>query len=280
MKLNLNPNYNLGFSAIHTKNVVQSNLSKTNYLNHTSHFFRYRSTDEFLLNYLSKLNQDSINIVSAGCSYGEEAYSYALGLIDKPNVQINAFDVSSEAIKGAKKGEYTLSTQEKFYLDPRRYPLKSTNNKSSLQDKVQKGFMENFDCISWDEYKFKLKKGCLSNCKFFVGDVTKTDKYFKKNSQDLILCRYVLYHLDEFSREKAVEQFYETLKPGGLLCFEVDDDYYVSPTTMYSLGFTRPYYPNFPNIYQKPKNPIDKENMILNYQIQKLIEISNKNNKS
>ena len=232
-----------------------------------------------MINYLSKLNQDSINIVSAGCSYGEEAYSYAIGLIDKPNVQINAFDISQEAIKGAKKGEYVLSSQEKLYLDPRRFPLKSKNTKEPLQDKIQKDFMKNFRCVSWKDNKFKLKNGHLNNCNFFVGDITKTQEYFEKNSQDLILCRYVLYHLDEESKENALSQFYETLKPGGLLCFEVDDDFAVKSSTMFALGFTRPFFPNFPHIYQKPNNPIDREEMLLNYQIQKLIEISNNYNK-
>ena len=275
MILNFNPHSNLSFKAVHTKNISKSPLSKTNYLNHSSHFFRYRSTDEFLIDYLSKLNQDSINITSAGCSYGEEAYSYAIGLIDKPNVQINAFDISQEAIKGAKKGEYVLSTQEKLYLDPRRFPLKSQNTKEPLQDKIQKDFMKNFKCISWRDYKFQRKHDCLKNCNFFVGDVTKTASYLEKDSQDLILCRYVLYHLDEESREKAVKDFYQTLKPGGLLCFEVDEDFAVDTITMLSCGFIRPFR-EFPHIWQKSSKPIDREKMILNYQIQKLIEITNK----
>ena len=275
MILKFNPHSNLSFNAIHTKNITQSQLSKTNYLNHTSHFFRYRSTDEFLIDYLSRLDQDSINITSAGCSYGEEAYSYAIGLLAKPNVQINAFDISQEAIKGAKKGEYVLSIEEKLYLDPRRIPLKSKNTKEPLQDKIQKDFMKNFKCTSWKDYKFQLKSNCLKNCNFFVGDVTKTASYLDKDSQDLILCRYVLYHLDEESKEKAVKDFYKTLKPGGLLCFEVDDDFAVDTITMLSNGFTRPF-PKFPHIWQKSSNPIDREKMILNYQIQKLIEIASR----
>ena len=89
------------------------------------------------------------------------------------------------------------------------------------------------------------------------------------------MCRYVLYHLDEESKENAVKEFYKTLKPGGLLCFEVDEDFAVDTTTMIYNGFIRPFQ-NFPHIWQKPINPVDREKMILNYQIQKLIEIASK----
>lgn len=278
MKINITPYYNQSFRAIHTKNVVQSQLSKTNYLNHTSHFFRYRETDEFLISYLSKLNQNSINIVSAGCSHGEEAYSYALGLIDKPNVQINAFDISAEAIKEAKRGEYVLSEQEKLYLEPKRFFLRPRKVQESIQDKIQKDFMQNFKCKDWKSYKFQLKDNHLNNCNFFVGDVTKSGSYFEKESQDLILCRYVLYHLDEEAKEKALAQFHEILKTGGLLCFEVEDDFAFKTSTMLDFGFTRPFV-NFPHIYQKTGNSVDKEKMLLDYQIQKLIEISGRYNK-
>ena len=68
--------------------------------------------------------------------------------------------------------------------------------------------MKNFKCTSWRDYKFQRKHDCLKNCNFFVGDVTKTANYLEKDSQDLILCRYVLYHLDEESKEKAVKELY------------------------------------------------------------------------
>ena len=43
---------------------------------------------------------------------------------------------------------------------------------------------------------------------------------FKENSQDAILCRYLLYHLKQEDLQDFFSQVYQTLRPEGIFCVE------------------------------------------------------------
>ena len=268
--MKVNSNYSLNFSAIHKRNIETSNASRLAYLNHTSHFFRYAETDEFLINLFRNSNKKEINIASAGCSYGEEVYSYAIGLTNK-DTKINGFDISEEAIEHAKIGKYELDEYEMWYLNPTYKQRKAQEYALPLRDILRKNFHNHFKKITKTLYQLKPKS--FKNCNFFVGNIKKTGSYFKETSQDLILCRNVLYHLPYENRKDVIAQFYSILKPEGLICLD-SDTFIESSYEMKKQGFITPY-PDKPWIFQKPKKKLDIEDIILNHQIEKLINLAN-----
>lgn len=225
--------YKTNFSARHKNNVEKSPYSKNGELVHTSHFFRYDNiykVNQTIGNYLKRTcNSSPINIVSMGCSYGEEVYSLAMtmnyyGL----NSKINGFDISKQTIDEIHKGEYELSGYESDYLfsDYEYFP---TQDAEDFRKGMRKEFEKNFDLISESFWKFQKRKGAFTNCSFFRGDAVNLSDYFKENSQDVISCCFVLYHLSDREKINTLKQIHSTLRPNGILC--------VSPTEedMFSL---------------------------------------------
>lgn len=228
------------------------------FLFHKSSFFRYDDTeykniDSFMINTLkSKHNNKPLNILSIGCSYGEEVYSYALGLDDlNPKPIIVGIDVSESAINKAKEGEYQLNKFEQNYL----INNSNTYDYCTINTQARKKFKEHFECINGTQEIWKLKKGHLPNCEFKKLGIENLRNEFKPNSQDCILCRLILYHVDSLeicnpAKYKAILQgIYDTLKPGGLLCLS-SDEYNDYDKTLLKMGFR--HYSKTPYIYQKP----------------------------
>ena len=73
---------------------------------------------------------------------------------------------------------------------------------------------------------------------------------YDKESQDVILCRYVLYHLSTEEIQKVFKDAYETLKPGGLFCIE-PPQYHCYQFDITRCGFKQPFR-YAPCIFQKP----------------------------
>ena len=247
--------YNMIFSARHRNNIEKNSQSKNKELVHTSHFFRYdknhlanQAIGEFLKR---NCKSEPINVVSMGCSYGEEVYSLAMTL-DYFNLdsKIKGFDISKQALNGIQEGIYRLSGYETEYLCPNLCHYEVNDNPSEFQKGMRKEFSKNFELLDeWDK-KFKVKEGAFQNCEFFQGDVTQLGKYFEKESQDLINCSFVLYHLDDKDKLKTIKQIYEVLKPGGILCLAPLEH---EPTLELKIfGFIQPNL-KYPWIYQKPK---------------------------
>lgn len=241
------------FQARHKNNIEKSPLSNNGDLIHTSHFFRYdknHHVNEYIGNYLKKCcTSNPVNIVSMGCSYGEEVYSLAMTM-DFYDIKSNVvgFDISQQALNGIQSREYNLSGYEVEYLFPDLYGYSTKEKPSEFQEGIRKEFNKNFKLIDSINKTFKVKYGSFKNCHFFKGDVTKLDTYFKGNSQDMISCCFVLYHLSDREKINTLNQIYNTLKPNGILC--------VSPTEkdMFNLikycGFEEISY-KYPWIFKK-----------------------------
>ena len=225
-------------------------------LNHTSAFFRYRDIDELIVNCIRKMHNKNtpLNILSIGCSYGEEPYSYAVALDDlKPKPNIIGFDVSQEAISHAKEGKFLLSDREVEYLFSEQQQIYQKEEPSEFKLKLRYGFQNNFKKTSYVDPEFQKKDNALKNCQFHVGDVTKLKEMYDKESQDVILCRYVLYHLSTNEIQQAFKDIYETLKPGGLFCIE-PTQYHCYQFDIVRCGFKQPFR-SAPCIFQKPIEP-------------------------
>ena len=249
---------NLSFKAHINTEYIRTKYS--DYLCHTTEFFRYNNsrydnTESFMIKELEKMQKDKpLNIVSIGCSYGEEAYSYAMGLKHlNPRPNIIGIDPSESAIKGAREGIYTLNDREQLYLIK-----KNTWYDDGIRNAVRPIFNDNFECINKDSKTYQLKKGHLGNCEFYRGEIQELSKFFKANSQDCLLCRYVLYHCrgQEMTNPKEYRriftQMFDVLKPGGLLCLN-KDEYEFYNENLINEGFIQPYKTK-PWIYQKPNS--------------------------
>ena len=136
----------LNFTAHHSQNVQDFN-NPLGALCHTSVFFRYPDTDEKAAEILKEtFPNKKLNIVSQGCSEGEEVYSLAMMCENKGiDADITGVDIDKNTVNKAKKGAYELDLEEYYYFISEKgsvnaifcrnilYHLFYSNNKSHNQ---------------------------------------------------------------------------------------------------------------------------------------------------
>ncbi len=173
-------------------------------------FFREPEHFEFLLNTalpeICKNKQTDgnrkLNVWSAGCSSGEEAYTLSLVLneeLQNPaglKFSILATDISDSSLATAKAAMYpeeriepvALKLRQKYFLRSRDQALALVQMGSELRSKVQFGSLN------------------LMNKSFGL-----------KQKMDVIFCRNVMIYFDSQVREQLVRRFAQQLVPGGYL---------------------------------------------------------------
>lgn len=168
-----------------------------------SEFFRdpkfFKSLATNVLPYLE--SYPSIDVWSAGCSFGEEIYSLNILMKEqglKQKSRLYATDISSKALETSKKGIY-LTKDFKDYSN--NYFL--SGGKESLNEYFI--FNGNKAIIDSD----------LKNNILFTNHNLATDGVFKEFQ--LILCRNVLIYFNDELQEKALNLFYESLPIYGFL---------------------------------------------------------------
>ena len=139
-----------------------------------------------------------LSIWSAGCSTGEEVYSIAIvareaGLLGGREVRVLGSDISRRCVVAARKGVYSASS---FRVTPpetkRRYFVERADGAHVV-----------------DELR--------ALCQFGHLNLLDASRAAVVGRVDIIFCRNVLIYLDEASRRKVIETFYERLIPGGFL---------------------------------------------------------------
>lgn len=246
--MKISPINHQSFKAYHPvfKEDVSNERLATKYLNHTTYFFRYGDLDEFLIEKLKRQSTSKeLQVLSLGCSYGEEVYSYAMGFDGPYKARIVGLDLSQRAIDEAKDGRYKLTPYEKN----RFFPEAESEEQTLFENRTRNSFKRNFLCVNQYQNEWVKKKESFKNCEFKTGNILDLENMFEPNSQDLILCRYVLYHLNLEDQDRVLEQIYKVLKPGGLLCVEPNGFYGIS-----DFGFKQ-ISDDFPCVVQKPKFP-------------------------
>ncbi|MDG2522125.1 protein-glutamate O-methyltransferase CheR [Caulobacter segnis] len=144
---------------------------------------------------------DKIRIWSAPCSTGEEAYSIALWLLDNwrmvdaYNVEIVGSDIDTDALEAARAGLYgerALARLPEPALETYFEPLRRHRRKiiDDLRESVTFTFANLIDAASLQ------RQGLF----------------------DIIFCRNVLIYFDEAARQKAADNLYDRLAPGGYVC--------------------------------------------------------------
>ena len=143
-----------------------------------------------------------LRVWNAGCSSGEETYSFAIllkeaGLYDKSFLY--GTDINAEVLNKAKDGIYELARLKAYSENYLR-----TGGQGSLSDYYHAAY----DAGIIDE---SLKKNLL----FSVHNLA-MDTVF--NEFQLVVCRNVLIYFDNDLQEKVLQLLYDSLCPFGFLC--------------------------------------------------------------
>jgi chemotaxis protein methyltransferase CheR len=204
-------------------NVLKSSVMKAEIINlfnditvNETFFFRDLPQLEVLEKHIfpeaAARGKTTVNILSAGCSSGEEAYTAAMILSEKfPALSYNILgvDISDVVLAKAIRAEYSpyaVRLAPKAYLN-KYFSLTGSGN-------------------------YKLLEHYKTNVKFLKLNLMELDAARLNISFDVILCRYVLIYFDRRSKRKVIEAFYRRSAPHGYLIlgnseslFSISDDF-------------------------------------------------------
>jgi len=139
----------------------------------------------------------TINILSAGCSSGEEPYTISIILKEKfPQLSYNIWgiDISDLVLSNASRAEYS------------EYAVRF----------VPKQYLKKYFALS-DQGKYKFHDRYKTNIKFRKFNLMEFDTIPIDVSFDVVFCRYVLIYFDRESKQKVIDSFYTKMSPGGYL---------------------------------------------------------------
>jgi chemotaxis protein methyltransferase CheR len=144
----------------------------------------------------------SLKIWVAGCSTGEEAYSYAIlldeeGLLDR--TLIYATDINDDSLKRARSGIYPLERIKQFTLNHRE-----SGGRGSLSDYYHAA---HDNAVMAPRLRDRIT---------FADHSLATDSTFSE--VQLISCRNVLIYFDRELQDRAIGLFHESLCHRGFLC--------------------------------------------------------------
>lgn len=144
----------------------------------------------------------SIKVWIAGCSTGEEAYSFAIllaeeGLLDR--TRIYATDINDESLRKAQAGIYSLQRMQQFTLNHR-----AAGGRGSLSDHYH---------ASPDS---AVMAQALRQQITFADHSLATDSIFSE--VQLVSCRNVLMYFDRQLQDRALGLFSDALCRLGFLC--------------------------------------------------------------
>ncbi len=146
----------------------------------------------------TKSKRHDIKIWSAACSTGEEPYTMAMIMLEKPGVnafrkEIYASDISESVLNSAKAGvygSYSVRNMPDVYI--KKY-FTNTNQQYLISPAV-KSMVRFMKVNLMDERDARTIKGV-----------------------DIIFCRNVLIYFDDKAKQKAVSLLYDALSPNGYL---------------------------------------------------------------
>lgn len=174
---------------------------------HETYFFRedyqLRAFQEELLPALAAGPRRRIQIWSAGCSTGEEAYTLAMlvhgsKLFDPANgweVRVYGSDLSKRCIAAARRGVYGPAS------------FRATPAEAKSRWFVPHG----------EAGAFEVSPAARSLCHFAQMNLLDEERTHLVGRCDVIFCRNVVLYFDAAARRRVIEMFYERLVPGGVL---------------------------------------------------------------
>ncbi len=139
--------------------------------------------------------EETIRVWVTGCATGEEAYSFAILLLEeaarhqaRPQIQVFGSDLDSRALAAAREG---------------RFPI-------AIETDVSEARLRRFFVREGDHYR--VRQEVRDIVLFAVHDLLKDPPF---SHVDLISCRNVLIYLDRELQEQVISTFHYALNPGG-----------------------------------------------------------------
>lgn len=160
----------------------------------------YQSVKENIIPYLGSYQR--IKVWNAGCSTGEEVYSFAILFSDEKLYDRSFFygtDINNDVLDFAKNGIYDLQKMKQFSEN-----YQKTGAIHTLSDY----YTARYEAASINH---SLKKNLL-----FSAHNLASDGVF--NEFQLISCRNVLIYFNTDLQKKVIELFYNSLANFGFLC--------------------------------------------------------------
>jgi chemotaxis protein methyltransferase CheR len=175
--------------------------------NNESYFFREEAQlQAFIGNVIPKLKDEkigrgerSINIVSAGCSSGEEVYTLAMLLLDSGlfspewELRITGIDVDCKVLERARAGSYS------------QYSFRATNPQYLKRHFTPSG------------EQLVVKEPLRKPVRFLEGNLLHLDQVVAERDIDIVFCRNVLIYFRDDTSKRVVDHFSTLLAPGGHL---------------------------------------------------------------
>lgn len=144
-------------------------------------------------------NDKKIRVLSAGCSTGEEVYTIAMlafengGLFWGWDFKVIGLDINTRALEAAARG---------------RYPERAF--RMSHPDYKRKFFAKN-------SHDYIAKENVKRLTEFVQGNIAEFNTWETMEKVDIVFCRNVLIYFSEEKIKKAIDNFYNILRPGGYL---------------------------------------------------------------
>ncbi len=145
-----------------------------------------------------KANSDKLRILCCGTSYGPEAYSVALSVIedlhtDRINIEVTGIDISHICLNTAKRGIYK---REIFrFVDQKYTDIYFEDDRGDLRIK--------------DEVKNKVE--------FKFANTLDSEAMEQLGEYDVVICRNLFSDFSQKAKERMAENIYNILVPGGVL---------------------------------------------------------------
>jgi chemotaxis protein methyltransferase CheR len=222
-------------NAIHSFSELQALAEFV--INSETRFFRDAQQFEILRQNVvpqliqARARERALNVWSAACSTGEEAYSLAILIQEQLpasedwKVNVMATDLRGQAIITAMKGRYTASSLSLLNQEWRaRYFVKAEAN----------GSEDSYDVVPEIKRLVAFRRANLYDQDFW--------KTFKQQF-DLIVCNHLLLHFHALAVKRTVEKFVSVLKPGGLFAVMKGEAMSVDNTRLKpEMGFSSPFF--------------------------------------
>lgn len=160
----------------------------------------FKSLREKVIPYLTSFQR--VKIWNAGCSTGEELYSFAI-LLKKEGLLDRSFlygtDINPRVLETAKAGVYPLSNMKQYSEN-----YQSTTYPGSMADY----YVAQYDAAAINN---ELKKNTLFSVHNLVSDGV-------FNEFQIVSCRNVLIYFNVDLQKRVLQLFYDSLCPFGFLC--------------------------------------------------------------
>lgn len=181
---------------------------------HETYFFRedyqLRAFSQELLPMLAAKSRRRIQVWSAGCSTGEEAYTIAMLILDSGlfdpvdgwEVRVYGSDLSKKCIAAARRGVYGPASFRATPEDARSrwfVPEPATKEREP------------------GAQPYGVAPAARSLCHFTQMNLLDEERTHLVGRCDVIFCRNVILYFDAAARRRVTEMFYERLVPGGVL---------------------------------------------------------------